>query len=443
MPPRTPLTSALLRQAAHQIPKPRTRTRCLHSLPHRPNPTLRPPQCLRQPPAHCRRAGTFAGNARALFRRQPITVTLACVAILIGTAALGYSNYLYQSYIVAAFHNFPEPVAKKLRRALYYTNADLQPQEAIKYYKQALQIAEEMGMDPFSDEIMGVKIQVAKLAEDCKQLGKAIQVLEILRRDSLEWLRRFGELEHNRQKRTRVLAKCVGISVKLGELYGSAEIYNRDTAEERLVWAVETVLKERLRRDNLQAASHLSDEQMLEQEGPWMTDSHIGATLEHLAGNYEGRGQHYLATPLFLQALALQPARDCHTVILMNNLAASLAQQSPRAAAAAQAYASSRNIDTHAPAPTVTRESMIASAQTWAHKALDVAAAIRPPERDEECDLGCAVATHNLGEFAEMLGLKEEARRRYGEAVSLARAIGYQEGLENSSARLRELGSGD
>ena len=124
---------------------------------------------------------------------------------------------MYQTYILGAFHNYPEEVAKKLRRALYYTNTDLQPQEAIKYYKQALQIAEEMEIDPFSDEIMGVKIQVAKLMEDVGQIGKAIQVLEILRRDSLEFLRQYGDREHNKTKRTRVLAKCVGMSVKLGE----------------------------------------------------------------------------------------------------------------------------------------------------------------------------------------------------------------------------------
>lgn len=68
-----------------------------------------------------------------------------------------------------------------------------------------------------------------------------------------------------------------------------------------------------------------------------------------------------------------------------------------------------------------------------------VAAGVRPPERSEECDVGCAVATHNLGEFAEMLGDTAKARDRYGEALSLARAIGFREGVENSSARLKKL----
>ncbi|KAK4541486.1 hypothetical protein LTR36_007932 [Oleoguttula mirabilis] len=440
-----PALALPLRQAARHILQHHPRPRCLHTLPRRPQPKPSPTQCLRQQHQHQqrRRAGTFTGNARALFAKHPLQVTLAVGAILAGTAALAYSNYLYRTYILAAFHNYPDAVAKKLRRALYYTNTDLQPQEAIKYYRQALQVAEEIGMDPFSDEIMGVKIQVSKLMEDVRQIAKAIQVLEILRNDSLEWLRRYGDLEHNKVKRTRVLAKCVGIAVKQGELYGSAEIYDRDVAEERLVWAVETVLKERQRRNTLRASQGLSEAQLQEQEGPWMTDSEVGASLEALAQNYEAKDQHYLATPLFLQALALHPTKNCHTVVLMNNLASSLAQQSPRAARAAQAYAVSRNIDERPSGPIVTRETMIQNAQTWAQKALDVAAELQPPERDEECDLGCAVATHNLGEFAEMMGNVGEAQKRYGEAISVARAIGFQEGVDNSSERLRKLKGGD
>lgn len=73
--------------------------------------------------------------------------------------------------------------------------------------------------------------------------------------------------------------------------------------------------------------------------------------------------------------------------------------------------------------------------------ALAVASNIQPPERSEECDVGCAVATHNLGEFAEMDRDIVEARRRYEEARSLARAIGFQEGVVNSEAALKRLGN--
>ena len=98
--------------------------------------------------------------------------------------------------------------------------------------------------------------------------------------------------ERNTAKRTRVLAKTVAMSLKLGELYSNPYIHDPTTAEERLVWAVETILKEKQRRET---------QGVKENEG---------------AHNYEEKNRHYLATPLFLQALSLKPTEDCHSVVL-------------------------------------------------------------------------------------------------------------------------------
>ncbi len=108
----------------------------------------------------------------------------------------------------------------------------------------------------------------------------------------------------------------------------------------------------------------------------------------------------------------------------MNNLSISLAQQSPPS--------------TPGQAP-ISRSALVSNAREWATKALAVAAKIQPPERNEECDVGCAVATHNLGEFAEMDGDIAEARRKYLEAKSLAQAVGFQEGVVNAEAALKRI----
>jgi hypothetical protein len=110
----------------------------------------------------------------------------------------------------------------------------------------------------------------------------------------------------------------------------------------------------------------------------------------------------------------------------VNNLSISLAQQDPPSTPGQ---------------PPVSRSALVDNARKWAQKALAVASKIQPPERNEECDVGCAVATHNLGEFAEMDGDIAEARRLYEEARSLARAMGFQEGVVNSEAALRRLGN--
>ncbi|KAI5203551.1 hypothetical protein E4T38_05169 [Aureobasidium subglaciale] len=358
---------------------------------------------------------SFTRGAKELWAAHPYLVSLAAATILAGSAGIAYANYLYSTYIIASFHNYPEPVAQKLRRAIYYTNIDLDPKNALKYYKQGLEIANELGMDPFSNEIIGVKIQVSALMEKIQNYPKAIQVLEILRNDCLAWEEKFGRLEDHKEKRTRIMKQLVALSVKLGDLYSNQYIQDGKAAEERLVWALETSLREKQRR---------REPGVLEKEGEWMSDNEMGASMEALAHNYEDQNKHYLAVPLFLQALNFKSDKDCHSVILMNNLAISIAQQNPPPSS-----------ETKPPSQAV----LVENAKQWAQKALDLAADIQPPARDEECDVGCAVALHNLGEFAEMNKDIIEAKKRYKEAVSLARAIGFEDGLENSSAALRRL----
>lgn len=108
----------------------------------------------------------------------------------------------------------------------------------------------------------------------------------------------------------------------------------------------------------------------------------------------------------------------------MNNLSISLAQQNP---------------PPELGQPIISRSQQIKNARAWATKSLEICAKISPPERTEECDLGCAVATHNLGEFAEMDGNIQEARKRYQEAKSLASAMGFKEGEAQSEERLAKI----
>ena len=325
-------------------------------------------------------------------------------------------------------------MANKLRRALYYSNIDLDPKKAVGYYQQALAKADEVGMDPFSDEIIGTKLTLAGFLEKINQHQKAIDVLEIVRADCKKWLDTIGKREGRESDRTRVLAKTVGISVKLGELYANEYIMDQESAEKNLIEGVEISLKEHKRRE---------DEGVTEDEGPWMSNEEMGGALEctlqsrhvtlvdtnssftALATHYEQKNLHYLAAPLYLQCLSLLPQTSCHAVVLMNNLSISLAQQIPPPTVST---------------PPPSRSALISSARAWAQKSLSIAAAIKPPDRNEECDVGCAVAIHNLGEFAEMDGDIAEARRRYEEAKGLSKAIGFLEGAERAAEGLQRIG---
>ncbi|KAL8711395.1 MAG: hypothetical protein Q9225_007131, partial [Loekoesia sp. 1 TL-2023] len=215
---------------------------------------------------------TFRTAARDLYKEYPLSVSLASVCIL--TACLGfiYASYVYQSYILGEFTAYPEPVARHLRRALFYSNHDVQPENAVKYYMKALDLATEMGMDPLSDEILGVKFQLASFLEkQVHQPKLAIEVLERVKQHCEAWVEEFGGLERQREKRTRVLGQMVRVGVKLGDLYVAPEVMEMEHAEESLVSAVTTLLKEQERR---------AREGVKESEGDWIGAEEIGGALE-------------------------------------------------------------------------------------------------------------------------------------------------------------------
>jgi tetratricopeptide (TPR) repeat protein len=376
----------------------------------------------------CRRQEktTFLRGFKEEYRKNPFLFSLAVGGIL-AVSAIGvfYIPYYYTNYIIKPFHNYPESVAKKLRKAIFYSSgSNMDIREANKWYRLALQEADELGMDPFSDEILGIKIAISAVFEHAGQYKLATDVLEIIRTDCFRWLEELGNKHWNDGKRTRVLQRTIEFNVKLGELYTLKYMNEPEYAERRLTEAVETMLKEKQRREK---------EGVKPGEGDWMSDEEIGATLEALAQHYEKNDAHYLATPLFLQALTVCPPTSCHGVVLMNNISTCLAQQQ----APPPSLTSSKTL--YATADPPPRSVLIDQGRQWATKALAKAAMIKPPDRNEECDLGCATATHNLGEFFEMEGKIQEARQKYTEAKSLAKAISFKEGLVNARAGLTRL----
>ncbi|EMR71043.1 putative tpr domain-containing protein [Eutypa lata UCREL1] len=340
----------------------------------------------------------------------------------------------------------------------------------LKYYKLALEQCSAAGLDPFSNEVLGVRIQIAAWLEKIGNYQNSIEVLETLLGDCKKWVEVMekstqeglidksghlinpegsslvtkpratsdNEAESDKEpepdtenlwgKRTRVLGKSVGISAKLGELYADEHVLQSDVAGERLIWAVETILKELQRRQV---------EGVKEGEGDWMSPEEIGGALEALGNHYESKSKHYLAAPLFLQAITLSPPKSCHTAVLMNNLAISLAQQPVTAAAAA---ANSQTLGTSEPASQApTRSTLLASARQWALHAEGTARKVEGEARTEECDEACAVALCNLADIAVMSGDLEEARRRFKEGLEFSKKIGFEPAIAQAQDGLKRV----
>ncbi|GKT50360.1 uncharacterized protein ColSpa_10541 [Colletotrichum spaethianum] len=398
---------------------------------------------------------------KKMFRESPEELILALAILRPSLAGLaGVSIYivkLYFDYFMARqFTKYPKPIAKSLRRALYYTNISPDPNLARKYYKQALEQCNELQLDPFSDDVLGIRIQTAAWLEKIGNYQGAITVLDSVLRDCLKWVEWMeksiadgtvdksgkppavevlnkdqhpavaedGEekvVENLWHKRTRLLAKAVGTSTKLGALYSDEHVMEPENAQARLTWAVETALKESRRRHN---------EGVKKEEGSWMSPEEIGGAME--SQHYESKSQFHLAVPLFFQALRLCD-NPCHrvTITFAQHPLQALLETVPNAPAISNAMVS--------PDMPTDRAGFLEAAKNWARNAYSHSKDITGDERTEECDEACAVALANMGDIAAMLGKKEDARKRFQQAIDMSNKIDFPPGVAQAKAGLERL----
>jgi tetratricopeptide (TPR) repeat protein len=409
--------------------------------------------------------------SKGIFRKNPVMLPLAIISLIGGLCLFTYISYVELTQVAPQYHNFPQPVAESLRSAIYYTEIDLNPIKALNHYKEALRRALDLGMHPFSDEVMGIKLQVAMMLEKAGLVKASIEVLERTRTETMKWVEEgratempsdkkdakspspakdipenvqikegaIQEAEEDLKKmrafearqRDKALKKVVGMEMKLAELYSSDHIQEDKKAEAAQVAAVELCLKEMHRRQKLglPVGGGSGDAN----SDAWLNMTEIATALAELASTYTAKDRHELAMPLYLRALELLRMAEgdspsCKQVTLLNDVASAMAGQ-------VQLPASPRP-DKQA----IPQEQTIEAARLWAQKSLDVAARIQPPVRDEECDITCVVATYNLGELAELQKKPDVAKQKYIEAKSLASGLGYEDGVAMADAALKRLG---
>ena len=197
------------------------------------------------------------------------------------------------------FTKYPPAIAQALRKALYYTDYAPDAELALKHYKRALELCDELGLDPFSDDTLGIRIQVAAWQEKIGNYMGAITILESVWRDCLHWVATMEKAiadgsvdksgvikppppkddddeppkqqENLWHKRTRLLAKAIGTSTKLGQLYGDDHVNDWESTQKRLTWAVETALSESKRR---------LTEGVKPDEGDWLSPEELGGAME-------------------------------------------------------------------------------------------------------------------------------------------------------------------
>ncbi|KAI5287716.1 hypothetical protein KEM54_005798 [Ascosphaera aggregata] len=424
---------------------------------------------------------------------SPVQYTLSLGFITVMLGLIGYVVYDRVTRIEPGLSKYPPEVAEPLRRAVYFTEIDKKPLEALQLFRNALVIADHIGMHPFSDEMLGIRLKAADVLEENGMTKSAIEMLERIEADCQEWVetgrRReeiekweketgktltssapqkvgerkgvdaaedFAKSEPQSQKaedpwagkpwrkefvneaalREKIVKKIVGIKLKLAELHMSDDdVQDIVKSERMLVSATEYCLKEvnRRRELGLPLRSSRKDREM------FITLKEVAATMNDLADFYAAKKRPDFASLLYMQALALLKEDEgknitCAQVVLLNNVASQMAEQ-------AQKMHPGRTIVPQPSGPQITREQALAAAQQWAKMAIQVSEHVQPDVKTEECDQSCLVAMYNLGEIAEMLNDEETARDYYASAKKLAESLDFDEGLKNAETALTRLTS--
>lgn len=194
----------------------------------------------------------------------------------------------------------------------------------------ALEKAREEGLHPLSREVTGIKIEIARVCEECGRKDKAVEVLSevwgALRKGLEIWDARMKEGGENtsmkvpnlRQERdsvtteappnpeqktfelelerTGLVRRVIEVGVKLGELLlegwiteepqasEAGETKRKQDGEKVLEIAIKTIIEEQRRRlDRINAQKELPNVTENRREDGWLTSIELAAAFESMA----------------------------------------------------------------------------------------------------------------------------------------------------------------
>jgi hypothetical protein len=402
---------------------------------------------------------TYRAAGRDIWRKNPVFFPFAVVSII---AAGAFCTYLLRSLYVQTTDvnekvtSFPDPVAKELRKALYYTEVNLEPQKALDHYRAAFSIATDIGMHPYSDEVMGIKLQMVDLMVKAGFHKRATQLLGRISSDAIVWVNRTRsrlalkmedpkkplmdpnlqeillpsdeDVAYETRQASRTLKKVIGLQLLLGELHEDEHLKEPIKAFMARRNALDLLRQEIVNRQG----RGLPPVATPEEEDDWLSAEEAGHTMTDLGENWLRAGRPDKALELLMPAIAILREVEgkqvsCRQVVLLTNIAAAMFDHKP----GDQSVADKKK-------PVVTVENQMEASRDWALKAIEVSTKVQEDVRDEQCDLGCAAAADVLSAIAEWQGADEEARKWLREEKRYCESASYVEGVEMATKLMAE-----
>lgn len=147
-------------------------------------------------------------------------------------------------------HTFPSPVARILRKGLWAESdrGEMDYQLALKYYLEAIQKCEEIGLDNLTDEYTGIQLKAAEMFERLGQIENAAFIYNEIATLYLKVLTAppnspDGKRIKSRSQRQHLIQKDLRIAIKLVELNKTNPQLSKAILMTHLLIAQDEVLK--------------------------------------------------------------------------------------------------------------------------------------------------------------------------------------------------------
>lgn len=304
--------------------------------------------------------------------------------------------------------SYPQEVEERLRLALHYTHIQPDPETSAKYFMQAIQKAEEAGMDPFKPDALGIRIRFSQMMENFGHVKAAIEILDGVTKDIEQKLAEMNEepaaptnqpTEDDAVTRKTLLRAAIQTKVKVASLYESDYMQDRTMAKQILSDAIGLVVKE---------ARDPQTNGFTDDNGAGLTTGEIAAMLSQMGDLYATTGEEANALQVYM--LTLQPlrtscngTRSCKEAQVLSNIASTmdLALKKP---------------DAKINGRPATKSSLAAArkaALNWADQAIATADVVQPEDRDEICELALLSAQMTRADLLLENGDKVKSREAF------------------------------
>jgi len=369
----------------------------------------------------------FREHWRNAKRDYPILLPVLIVSTIASISVLGLLIYDEKTRIQPQYAAYPEPVEGQLRQALQSVYVKPDPEKAEYHFLKALKAADESGMDPYSQPVIGIRTRLAEMLERFGRAKAAIEVLEGTAKfceDKVADIDRGVSTldpEQTASQRRGMLMTIIRSRVKMANIYESEYMQDPTHAKQVLSDAVALLVKE------------TKDPQV----NGFSEDNKAGLPLEEIASMMSQMGDLYATTgeeanAVQVYMLTLQPlraacngTRSCKEVQILSNIASTmdLAMKKPGATINGKP---------------VTKESLAAARRAtlkWVDQAIATAEVVSPEDRDEICEMGLISAELTKADLLLEDGKKIQAREAFRSMLPKLR----ERGLDNL-VRTAELG---